>query len=78
MKINQKLEKFLEQQKNLRILEEQKREKLALEHQKELEREAEEYKEKQNNQMQNCFFTPEINREDALKKTKIKTKTINL
>ena len=35
-------------------------------------------KEKQNNQMQNCFFTPEINSEDALKKTKIKTKTINL
>ena len=33
-----KLEKFLEQQKNLRILEEQKREKLALEHQKELEK----------------------------------------
>ena len=35
-------------------------------------------KEKQNNQMQNCFFTPEINNENVLKKTKIKTKTINL
>ena len=35
-------------------------------------------KEKQNNQMENCFFTPEINTEEALKKTKIKTKTINL
>ena len=35
-------------------------------------------KEKQNNQMKNCFFTPEINADDALKKTKIKTKTINL
>ena len=28
--------------------------------------------------MQNCFFTPEINGDDVLKKTKIKTKTINL
>ena len=28
--------------------------------------------------MKNCFFIPEINNEDALKKTKIKTKTINL
>ena len=35
-------------------------------------------KEKQNEQMKNCFFTPEINNEDALKKTRIKTKTINL
>lgn len=35
-------------------------------------------KEKQNNQMQNCFFTPEINDDNALKKTKIKAKTINL
>ena len=35
-------------------------------------------KEKQNDQMKNCFFTPEINSENALKKTKIKTKTINL
>jgi hypothetical protein len=35
-------------------------------------------KEKQTNQMQNCFFTPEINGDDVLKKTKIKTKTINL
>ena len=35
-------------------------------------------KEKQTNQMQNCFFTPEINGDDALKKTKINTKTINL
>ena len=35
-------------------------------------------KEKQNNQMENCFFTPEINNENVLKKTKIKTKTINL
>ena len=35
-------------------------------------------KEKQKNQMQNCFFTPEINAEDALKKSKINTKTINL
>ena len=35
-------------------------------------------KEKQDEQMKNCFFTPEINKEDALKKTRIKTKTINL
>ena len=35
-------------------------------------------KEKQNSQMENCFFTPEINADDVLKKTKIKTKTINL
>ena len=35
-------------------------------------------KEKQNNQMENCFFTPEINADNVLKKTKIKTKTINL
>ena len=35
-------------------------------------------KEKQKEQMKNCFFTPEINNEDALKKTRIKTKTINL
>ena len=35
-------------------------------------------KEKQNNQMDNCFFTPEINADDVLKKTRIKTKTINL
>ena len=35
-------------------------------------------KEKQNNQMENCFFTPEINGDDVLKKAKIKTKTINL
>ena len=35
-------------------------------------------KEKQNDQMKNCYFTPEINSENALKKTKIKTKTINL
>ena len=35
-------------------------------------------KEKQNEQMENCFFAPEINKEDALKKTRIKTKTINL
>ena len=35
-------------------------------------------KEKQDEQMRNCFFTPEINNEDALKKTKIKAKTINL
>ena len=35
-------------------------------------------KEKRNEQMKNCFFTPEINNEDALKKTRIKTKTINL
>jgi hypothetical protein len=35
-------------------------------------------KEKQNEQMKNCFFTPEINNEDALKKIRIKTKTINL
>ena len=35
-------------------------------------------KEKQNEQMKNCFFTPEINNEDALKKTRIKAKTINL
>ena len=35
-------------------------------------------KEKQNEQMKNCFFAPEINKEDALKKTRIKTKTINL
>ena len=35
-------------------------------------------KEKQNSQMQNCFFTPEINDDNALKKTKIKAKTINL
>ena len=26
----------------------------------------------------NCFFTPEINADDVLKKTRIKTKTINL
>ena len=35
-------------------------------------------KEKQSEQMKNCFFTPEINNDDALKKTRIKTKTINL
>ena len=35
-------------------------------------------KEKQNEQMKNCFFTPEINNEDALKKSRIKAKTINL
>ena len=35
-------------------------------------------KEKQNNQMENCIFTPEINADDVLKKAKIKTKTINL
>jgi hypothetical protein len=35
-------------------------------------------KEKQKEQMKNCFFTPEINNEDALKKTRIKAKTINL
>ena len=35
-------------------------------------------KEKQDEQMKNCFFAPEINKEDALKKTRIKTKTINL
>ena len=35
-------------------------------------------KEKQEEQMKNCFFTPEINDEDALEKSKIKTKTINL
>ena len=35
-------------------------------------------KEKQNEQMKNCFFTPEINNDDALKKTRIKAKTINL
>ena len=35
-------------------------------------------KEKLNEQMKNCFFTPEINNEDALKKTRIKTNTINL
>ena len=35
-------------------------------------------KEKQEEQMKNCFFTPEINNEDALKKSRIKAKTINL
>ena len=35
-------------------------------------------KEKQNEQMKNCFFTPEINQDDAVKKARIKTKTINL
>ena len=47
MKINKKLEKHSDYQEHIQsILEEQKREKLALEHQKELEREAEEYKER--------------------------------
>ena len=35
-------------------------------------------KEKQNEQMKNCFFTPEINKDNAIKKARIKTKTINL
>ena len=35
-------------------------------------------KQKQNEQMKNCFFTPEINKEDAIKKARIKSKTINL
>jgi len=35
-------------------------------------------KEKQNEQMKNCFFTPEINNDNAIQKTKIKAKTINL
>ena len=35
-------------------------------------------REKQEEQMKNCFFTPEINDEDVLEKSKIKAKTINL
>lgn len=35
-------------------------------------------KEKLNEQMKNCFFTPEINSENALKKARINTNTINL
>ena len=35
-------------------------------------------KEKQEEQMKNCFFTPEINDEDVLEKSKIKVKTISL
>jgi hypothetical protein len=33
---------------------------------------------KQKQQMEDCFFTPEINNEDAMKKSRIKAKTINL